>query len=126
MKSIIKVVCGIIRKDDKIFIARRKHEKNLGGYWEFPGGKLEDGEEPITALQRELFEELGMKVGDLKHFGQHLHHYDGYSIELIAISCVFEEALFQMTDHDEYAFVKREELVKYSLAPADIYFVDLI
>ena len=58
----IKVVCGIIYKDRKIFIARRKPHKSMGGLWEFPGGKIEEGEEYADSLKRELQEELEMQV----------------------------------------------------------------
>ena len=58
----IKVVCGIIFKDQKIFICRRNPEASLGGYWEFPGGKIEEGEDHRESLKRELMEELLMDV----------------------------------------------------------------
>jgi len=122
MKPVIKVVCGIIRKGDTYFIARRKPEKSLGGYWEFPGGKLEEGEDPVSALQRELLEELGMKVGEIQYYDSHEHEYESFNIELIAYSCDFIEATFEMTDHDSYLFVSKNDLHSYSLAPADIYF----
>ncbi|MGJ1538181.1 NUDIX domain-containing protein [Sphingobacterium multivorum] len=54
--DLITVVCGIIFKDDLVLICRRKAEKSLGGYWEFPGGKVEDGESNEESLLRELIE----------------------------------------------------------------------
>ncbi len=50
----IEVVAGIIYKEDKILIAKRKAGKHLAGYWEFPGGKIEAGETPETSLVREI------------------------------------------------------------------------
>jgi len=119
----ISVVCGIIWQEDKIFIARRKPDKSLGGHWEFPGGKIEKGEDPVVALKRELLEELGMKIKDIHYFGQHNHSYETFDINLVAYSCQFVEATFEMTDHDAYAFKSKEDLVKYRFAPADINFV---
>lgn len=52
--GLIKVVCGIIYQDNEIFICRRRPEKSLGGFWEFPGGKVEKGEECEISLLREL------------------------------------------------------------------------
>jgi 8-oxo-dGTP diphosphatase len=123
MKS-IKVVCGIIWKDGKVLIARRKPEKSQGGYWEFPGGKLEGGEAAEAALIRELKEEMGMTLNNLRYYGSHIHQYDSFAIELLAYECDFVVATFELTDHDEISFVNPAELTQYKVAPADVYFVD--
>lgn len=122
----IKVVCGIIWKDGKILIARRKAEKSMGGYWEFPGGKLEKNEHPEKALIRELEEEIGMKVNILQYIGSKVHHYPTFSIELMAYHCDFIDAAFQLADHDETAFVNPKELKKYKITPADLFIVDAL
>lgn len=122
----IEVVCGVIWKENRIFIARKKPEKSLGGYWEFPGGKVELGENPKHALERELKEEIGMDVliGDL--MGQNVHYYNEITINLIAYKCEFVTATFQLIDHDEYDFVPPSELVKFKIAPADLFILKLI
>ena len=57
--GLIKVVCGIIYQDNEIFICRRRPEKSLGGFWEFPGGKVEKGEEcEISKKSIELMERI--------------------------------------------------------------------
>jgi 8-oxo-dGTP diphosphatase len=122
--KLIKVVCGIIRKEGQVFIAKRKPEKSQGGYWEFPGGKLEANEHPNIALIRELDEELGMQIKLSKFFGSHVHHYESISIELLAYECEFVSATFKLTDHDEIKFVTPEELRNYKIAPADQFIVD--
>jgi len=119
----IKVVCSIIWKDNKVFIARRSPNKSLGGYWEFPGGKLEHEEDPESALTRELKEEFEMTISNSKFFGEHIHSYDLFTIHLIAFTCDFIDSTFRMTDHDAYDFVSLEDLSLYPLAPADQYFV---
>lgn len=116
----IRVVCGIIFKDDKIFICRRNANRALAGYWEFPGGKIEPGEREEDALSRELQEELGMKVKVLKYFKTVVHPYELFTIELIAYICQFQEANYMLTDHDRYEWVDRGDLNKWNLAPADI------
>jgi len=121
---LIKVVCGIIWKDQQVLIAKRKLEKSQGGLWEFPGGKLEEHENPDTALIRELSEELGMQVSTPRFFGSHVHHYDTISIELLAYECEFVSATFALTDHDEFKFIMPKELNNYAMAPADQFIVD--
>lgn len=61
-KPHIHVSAGLIRKDDKYLIAKRRKGSHLAGYWEFPGGKLEQGESLQDCLEREIEEELGIKI----------------------------------------------------------------
>jgi 8-oxo-dGTP diphosphatase len=124
--KIVKVVCGVIWQDDKVFIAKRKPEKSLGGFWEFPGGKIEENESPELALERELKEELGMTVKVGKYIGQNIHDYDNFSIELMAYRCEFITASFILTDHDEFCFTKPNQLIKYKIAPADLLLLPII
>lgn len=116
----IKVVCGIIYSDDKVFICRRKPDKSLGGYWEFPGGKVEVNEHPEAALQRELHEELAMEVQIDRYFGTSRYDYPDFSIELIAYCCRLKRSSFTLTDHDAYEWVPPGELLKWKLSPADV------
>ena len=58
----IDVTAAIIRKNGKVLIARRARGQHLEGLWEFPGGKIENGETPEACLKRELFEEFGIDV----------------------------------------------------------------
>ncbi len=61
--NIIEVVVGVIHNDSKeIFISRRKKNQFMSGYWELPGGKVENNEDLSSALKRELFEEIGIKI----------------------------------------------------------------
>lgn len=119
----IRVVCGIIWNARKVFIARRKPEKNLGGFWEFPGGKLEPDEDSILAIQRELHEEFGMNISNIRFFSSHIHEYETFAIELLSYECEFESASFLLTDHDDYVFVRIEELTGFKIAPADKFIV---
>lgn len=116
----VRVVCGIIFKEDEILLCRRKPEKSLGGYWEFPGGKVEFGESESEALIRELREELAMQVEIGKHFKTIIHQYEDVKVELIAYYCRFIQADFILTDHDEIKWVEKRELLSFNLAPADV------
>ncbi|WP_438423194.1 (deoxy)nucleoside triphosphate pyrophosphohydrolase [Aquimarina macrocephali] len=116
----IKVVCGIIYNDNKVLICRRKPEKSLGGYWEFPGGKVEENENNEESLIRELKEELEMKVNIESFFKSSEHAYENFTIELIAYVCNFVSSSFKLTDHDRYEWIEPNDLLNWKLAPADI------
>ena len=91
MDSSIHVVAAVIRADAKFLCARRKPEKALGGFWEFPGGKVEPGELPNRALERELVEELNLVVAVGEKLGETLTgntpkiHLEFYALSLIHI-----------------------------------------
>jgi mutator protein MutT len=74
--NIVTVVAAIIRGEDgRLLITKRHHDAHLGGLWEFPGGKVEDGESLADALKREVLEELGVavRVGGLYFEQEHLY-----------------------------------------------------
>lgn len=116
----IKVVCGLIYKEDKILICRRNSSKELGGFWEFPGGKIESNETEEDALIRELKEELDMNVIIDKFYHSVVHRYEGFTIELRAYKCKFISAEFQLIDHDKYEWMSPSDITMKKLAPADI------
>lgn len=118
--DLVEVACGLILDDDKVFICRRKPEKSLGGYWEFPGGKVEAGETGEVCLARELKEELGMAVEVGELFMVNDHKYEHIYIRLRAYVC--ELSLFDgvLRDHDDFAWVSISDVSHWRLAPADI------
>jgi len=124
--EVIKVVCGIIYHQESIFIARRKEGKSMAGKWEFPGGKIHDGESQKEALKRELFEELGMEVIVGEKIGSNMHQYENFHIELIAYKCEFAKATYSMTDHDEYKWVEPKSLSEFEFTDADIPLINII
>jgi 8-oxo-dGTP diphosphatase len=116
----LTVLCGIVyNAQNEIFIARRAPHKAMAGKWEFPGGKLEPGEDHHTALQRELEEELGMRVTVKDYLGTSVYQYPDFKIELIAYTCDFISATYHLTDQDRYAWVSKTELLDYDLTAAD-------
>jgi len=100
-KNIRQVVAAVIEREGKILIARRKPGLVAGGMWEFPGGKLEDGETAEKCLEREIEEELGVcsRVGKLLcsvPFSGALTAF-----ELLAFRTELLSDSFKLTDHDE-------------------------
>ena len=118
--DLIKVVCGIVYKNDKVFICRRKPSKHLGGFWEFPGGKIDKGESNEDSLKRELMEELQMEVDVIEYFDSSKYDYKNFSIELIAYNCNLRNWNVHLTDHDLYEWVTPDEILNWKFGPADI------
>ena len=81
MKQVV-VSAGIIIRDDKFFVALRNQDQHQGGCWEFPGGKCEAGEAPVTALKRELAEECGIQVEQAEMFQRIDHDYGDKAVQL--------------------------------------------
>ena len=117
--DMIKVVCGVIYKDDKILLTRRKKGKSLEGYWEFPGGKVEKEETDTIALKRELKEELGLEISELNYFSENKHDYNTFSIHLVAYKCTALDDPKKLVDHDKFEWVMVNEIGDFNLADAD-------
>ncbi|MEO8445026.1 MAG: 8-oxo-dGTP diphosphatase MutT [Gammaproteobacteria bacterium] len=82
-RGLIRVAAGVLRDaSGRVLIAQRPAGGHVGGYWEFPGGKLQDGETPDQALVRELQEELGVTVESALLFMSYRHTYPERVVEL--------------------------------------------
>lgn len=120
----INVVAGILKKDNKILIARKKEGKALAGYWEFPGGKIEADETPEESLIRELMEEMEIKISVNKYIGESIYDYGNIVISLKGYLAEILEGEIVLSDHDKYAWVTVDKINSYKLAPADIPLVE--
>ena len=79
----IHVVAGIlVDSDGSVLIAARDHDRAMAGKWEFPGGKIADGESPEHALRRELNEEIGITAGAIEPYTRLSHRYPDRHVEL--------------------------------------------
>jgi len=78
----IDVVAGVIRREGRFLITQRMPDDTLGGYWEFPGGKVEPGEELRSALRRELAEELGIDTEIGARIHEFVHAYPDRDVRL--------------------------------------------
>ncbi len=120
MKGQIDVAAAIIVKDHKVFLARRKPGAHLAGFWEFPGGKLEEGETPEQCLARELLEEFNIQVRVGHFVGESLYDYGAKLIRLLAYEVEHVSGDFELIDHDEMRWLDESELDDVNWAPADI------
>ncbi len=100
-KNIRQVVAAVIEKDGKILVARRKPGLVAGGMWEFPGGKLEEGEAAERCLERELEEELGVRVRVGKLLCSVPFSGALTAFELLVFRTELLSDSFRLTDHDE-------------------------
>lgn len=116
----ILVAVAVIIHNSKVLIAKRPSNKFLGGYWEFPGGKLEAGETPETCLHRELAEELEISVKINYFLTEQIFDYGQFVVCLKVFLCNLNGGKLKLNDHDEIKWVEKNQLLSYNLAPADI------
>jgi 8-oxo-dGTP diphosphatase len=121
-----KVTAGVIEKDGKILIARRKDGKCLGAEWEFPGGKLEPFETLQECLKRELKEELDIETEIGEFICSSNFTCDNKNIELMAYKVAYLSGEVKLTDHDKFCWVSPEELKNYKFVEPDLLIVEKI
>ena len=88
--------------------------------WEFPGGKVHENEDPFSALERELKEELGIETKSLNHFITITHDYGVMEIRLTALFTEYISGEFHLKDHDRIEFVEKNQLLDFGLTAADV------
>ena len=117
----ITVVAALIKKNGKYLIARRSTgSEEVMGKWEFPGGKVEKDETEEHAIEREIKEEFEMDIKAVRFLTNNVCEYPSKTIDLRLYECKYLSGEFHLHDHSEYKFVKKEDIVKYDLCPADI------
>lgn len=117
----VKVVAALIKKDNKILIARRSTgDESLLGKWEFPGGKVEPGENEYQAIEREIKEEFELNIKAMKFLTNNVFNYPTKTVDLRLYSCEYVSGNFKLHDHSAYKYIDKSELLNYDLAPADI------
>ncbi|RLQ23878.1 NUDIX domain-containing protein [Seongchinamella sediminis] len=120
MNTCIDVAAAVILNNGKLFSAKRSSGMHLEGYWEFPGGKLEDGESPEQCLVRELEEELCVKAEIGRYIGESVYDYGTKIVRLLAYQVRILEGDIQLIDHEEFRWLTVEELDCIEWAPADV------
>ncbi|RMG60522.1 MAG: (deoxy)nucleoside triphosphate pyrophosphohydrolase [Deltaproteobacteria bacterium] len=114
------VTAGVVEKEGKVLIARRGDGQHLAGRWEFPGGKVEAGEDGPACLKRELQEEFGVIVEVGEFLGEFHHDYGEKKVVLLAYRARIIQGNPDPREHSEVAWVEKGELLAYDLAEADV------
>jgi mutator protein MutT len=120
MKPHVHVTAGLIWREGKVLITRRPQGSHLAGYWEFPGGKQEEGETLTACLEREIMEELAVRVKVTEHLLQIDHEYTEKSISLHLFQCSDPAGEPQAIGCDDMKWVDPGDLDLYKLPPPDI------
>lgn len=115
----MNVVAAVIRRGDKFLIAHRPSHKPHGDLWEFPGGKVNEGETELQALTRELNEELGLVVQVFKGVLGAVHEGE-LSISFLEVEVSGE---VQLLEHQEVRWCTQEEVADLPLCPVDHRFI---
>ena len=118
MQTIV-VTAGVIIEQGKVLVAQRKENSSRGLLWEFPGGKMEEGEEPRETLRRELEEELGIEAEVGMIFEAVFHLYPEYPILLLAYHSRIEKGIPKPLWCHDLRWVNHRELEGLALTPAD-------
>jgi 8-oxo-dGTP diphosphatase len=117
----IRVVAAVVERDGRILIARRRPGGPFGGKWEFPGGKVRDGESDAEALARELREETACTVRVRDLLEEVDHDYPELRVCLAFYRCDLEVGCHPRAhDHDRLAWVEPADLGRYDFLEADL------
>lgn len=115
----VRVVAAVIRKDNKIFATQRGYGEFKDG-WEFPGGKIEEGETPEQALAREIKEELDTEIQVGKLIDTIEYDYPKFHLSMDCFWCEIMQGGLELKEHEAARWLSKEELYSVDWLPADV------
>ena len=116
----LHVACALIERDGLLLAAQRSAAMNLPLKWEFPGGKIEDGESPEECLRRELQEELEVTVVIGRALFPSTHRYENFTVTLYPFVCQLETTEIVLREHEEIRWLAPGDLFTLDWAEADL------
>jgi len=121
VKVVLVAACALIDADGRVLIAQRPEGKPMAGLWEFPGGKVEAGEQPENTLIRELNEELGIVVKEecLAPLTFASHRYPDFHLLMPLYVCRRWQGIVEAREAQKLKWVRPNDLRNYPLPPAD-------
>ena len=122
MKILLVAAVALVDADGRVLLTKRPMDKPLGGLWEFPGGKVEAGERPETALIRELKEELAIDVEEscLAPLTFASHAYESFHLLMPLYVCRRWKGQVKGAEGQETVWARPQKLRDYPMPPADI------
>lgn len=115
----IEVVAGVIYKGNKFLIAQRSLKKSQGGFWEFPGGKVEKDESYEDALKREIKEEFDSDIEVKEYLGQTVHHYPEKDIKLLFYKAELISENIKLLEHQDFRWITKNDKDNFEFSGAD-------
>lgn len=116
----LEVGAAIIVEQGKILLGQRLEGSRLGGYWEFPGGKVESGESVGECIERKVLEELGVTARSATLICESVHTYPFGTIKLLCVHTFLHDTALKCNVHAQLKWVDLRDLPTYNLAPADV------
>jgi 8-oxo-dGTP diphosphatase len=115
----IHVACAIIELRGKVLCTQRSESMSLPLKWEFPGGKIDEGESPEECLKRELVEELGIEISVDQPLPATTHTYPTFTVTLYPFSCTIISGEITLHEHSAMVWQPVEKLHTLDWAEAD-------
>ena len=113
------VVAAIIKKNNKYLIVQRNRNKHLGLKWEFPGGKVKNNETFEEALNREIQEELNIKIKIHEKITEEKYKDEKIYILLHYYLCSLENGTMSLNEHEAFAWIDKKDFDKYDFVEGD-------
>jgi len=114
------VVAGLVFDGNRVLLTQRRADRAMPLKWEFPGGKMEPGESPVEALERELFEELDVSVSVGQIWDVLFHRYPDFDLLMLVYECRLEPGESpRCRDVEDLAWVEPSRLSSYDVLEAD-------
>jgi 8-oxo-dGTP diphosphatase len=113
------VVAALVEQDGRILMSRRRPDQSLPGCWEFPGGKIEAGESPVQALEREILEEIGCRIEVGRIFEVVFFAYPAFDLIMLVYRCQIVDGMPGARSVAEVAWFEPAALPALPLPPAD-------
>lgn len=127
MKKKVSVVGAVIFNErNEVLCALRSPKMSLPNYWEFPGGKINEGEMPQEALIREIKEELGCLINVGEKIEEVDYEYENIIVHLVTYKANIKSGIPKAIEHADLKWVQSEKLLELKWAPADIPTVDIL
>lgn len=120
----LNVTCAIIKVGNEILVTQRSEKMKLPLKWEFPGGKVEESENEIECIKREIKEEINIEIDVLKRLSNSIYDYGTFKINLIPFLANYSSGEIVLAEHKDFKLLDKSELLNLDWAEADLPIVE--